>query len=177
METREVLILRVWIGCLACYNEGRLVGEWFDAVGAGEVTTYDIHGAHSRADSHDELWCFDHECIPVSGELSPMEAAKWGEVFDALAGEDRAALYVWVDSGTYVSEGDSDLPSVSEFEDQYCGMWDSFDDYAYQLADDMCLLENIPEEVSRYFHWEAWIRDLKFDYTVHYDPNGGGLVK
>ena len=22
---------RAWIGCLACYNNARLVGEWFDA--------------------------------------------------------------------------------------------------------------------------------------------------
>ena len=62
---------RAWIGCLACYNEGRLVGDWYDAINADEVTTYDLHGAHSRADSHDELWVMDHENIPVSGEMSP----------------------------------------------------------------------------------------------------------
>ncbi len=61
MDTSAKIIPRVWIGCLACCNEGRLVGDWFDAVGADEVTTYDINGAHSRAESHDELWCFDHE--------------------------------------------------------------------------------------------------------------------
>ncbi|WP_283205483.1 antirestriction protein ArdA [Glutamicibacter sp. V16R2B1] len=30
--------LRVWVDCLHCYNSGRLVGEWFDAVDADEVT-------------------------------------------------------------------------------------------------------------------------------------------
>ena len=30
---------RAWIGCLACYNEGRLVGDWYDAINAAEVTT------------------------------------------------------------------------------------------------------------------------------------------
>jgi len=55
-------------------------------------------------------------------------------------------------------------------------MWDSFDDYAYQLADDLCLLDGIPEEVSRYFHWDAWIWDLNFDYTVHDDPDGGVFI-
>ncbi|WP_397333683.1 antirestriction protein ArdA [Ornithinimicrobium sp. INDO-MA30-4] len=29
---------RAWIGCLACYNNARLVGEWFDAETADEVT-------------------------------------------------------------------------------------------------------------------------------------------
>ena len=26
---------RAWIGCLACYNDGRLVGDWVDAVRTG----------------------------------------------------------------------------------------------------------------------------------------------
>ena len=69
---------RAWIGCLACYNAGHLVGDWFDAVTADEITTYDVHGAHSRADSHDELWVMDHEYIPVKGEMSPADAAAWG---------------------------------------------------------------------------------------------------
>ena len=69
---------RAWIGCLACYNAGRLVGDWFDAVTADEVTTYDVHSAHSRADSHDELWVMDHENIPVKGEMRPADAAAWG---------------------------------------------------------------------------------------------------
>lgn len=38
---------RVWIGCLACYNEGRLVGDWHDALGADEVTSEDVHGVGS----------------------------------------------------------------------------------------------------------------------------------
>lgn len=34
---------RVWIGCLHCYNSGGLVGEWFDAVDAEEVTLTHVH--------------------------------------------------------------------------------------------------------------------------------------
>ena len=37
-----------------------------------------VRRPHSRADSHDELWCFDHENIPVRGELDPLTAAAWG---------------------------------------------------------------------------------------------------
>lgn len=59
---------RVWIGCLACYNAGRLVGDWHDASDAEEVSTADVHG---RASSHEELWCFDIENIPVRREMSP----------------------------------------------------------------------------------------------------------
>ena len=167
---------RVWIGCLACYNDGRLVGDWFDAASADEVTTYDVHGAHSRADSHDELWCLDHENIPVRGELDPLTAAAWGRCLAEVDEQLRPALCAWVESGDYVAEGNTDLPSVSDFEERYQGHWDTFAEYAENLADDIGLLDGVPEEIARYFDWQAWSRDLAFDYSVYDDSEGGVFV-
>lgn len=163
---------RVWIGCLACYNAGRLVGDWHDASDADEVTTADVHG---RDSSHDELWCFDLENIPVRREMSPSEAAEWGRVFYEVDEHQRAALYAWVAGGDYVSEGAGGLPSASDFEERYAGHWDSFDDYARQLADDIGLLSDVPEGIASYFDWQSWTRDLKFDYTV-VDADSGVYV-
>lgn len=84
---------RAWIGCLACYNEGRLIGDWYDAITADQITTYDIHGAHSRADSHDELWVMDHENIPVKGEMSPADAAAWGRCLAEVDQHLRPAVH------------------------------------------------------------------------------------
>lgn len=167
---------RAWIGCLACYNAGRLVGDWFNAEIADEVTTYDVHGAHSRADSHDELWVFDHENIPVRGELDPLTAAAWGRRLAEVDEDLRPALCAWVESGDYVAEGTGELPSISDFEEQYVGSWDSFREYAEQLADDIGLLADVPEEIARYFDWQAWSRDLGFDYSTYDDPEGGVFV-
>lgn len=164
---------RVWIGCLACYNGGHLIGEWFDAVAADEVTTYDIHG---RASSHDEMWVMDHENIPVRGELDPLAAAEWGRVYTEVGPEYWPALCAWVESGDYVTEGDTDLPSIFEFEERYCGAWDNLQEYAEQLADDIGLLADVPEEIARYFDWSAWTRDLGFDYSTCDDPDGGVFV-
>ena len=80
-----------------------------------------------------------------------------------------------VDSGCYVACGD-DLPSVSDFEERYCGCWDSFEDYAYQFAEDICLMEGWPEEAKRYFNWDAWIRDQEVDYTIADAPDGGVFI-
>ena len=165
-----------WIGCLACYNEGRLVGDWFNAATADEVTTYDVHGAHSRADSHDELWVFDHENIPVRGEMDPITAAAWGRCLAKVDEQLRPALCAWVESGDYVAEGTGDLPSVSDFEERYCGDWDSFREYAEQLSADIGLLADVPEEIANYFDWSAWTRDLAMDYSVYDDPEGGVFV-
>ena len=167
---------RVWIGCLHCYNSGHLIGEWFDAATADEVTTYDVHGAHSREDSHDELWVFDYENIPVRGEMDPSEAAEWGRVYTEVGPEHWPALCAWVESGDYVAEGTGDLPSVSDFEERYCGAWENFREYAENLADDIGLLDGVPEEIARYFDWSAWTRDLAFVYSTHDNPEGGVFV-
>ena len=100
----------------------------------------------------------------------------WGQCLAEVDEYFRPALCAWVESGDYVAEGDTDLPSISDFEERYCGEWDSFEDYAEQLADDIGLLDGVPEEIARYFDWDSWTRDLAFDYTTHDNPEGGVFV-
>src|SRR5436305_14737423 len=96
--------MRAWIGCLACYNEGRLVGEWYDADEASDVTIERVHqdgGAlltglgtadayrwspggddapepEALVDNHEEIWVFDHEGFGglIDGECSPYTVAR-----------------------------------------------------------------------------------------------------
>ena len=87
----------------------------------------------------------------------------------------RPALCAWVESGDYVAEGTGDLPSISDFEERYCGAWESFEDYAEQLADDIGLLADVPV-TPRSFDWQAWTRDLAFAHSTYDDPEGGVFV-
>lgn len=159
---------RAWIGCLACYNNARLVGEWFEAETADEVTLVDVHGgAHRMHSGCEELRVMDHENIPAPGEMSQSEAAGWARVLLSVPEHQRDALYAWTASGSYVAEGTGDLPSVPHFEECFCGTWGSFRDYAETLAEEIGLIpQDAPEELVRYFNWDARIRDLEHDYTV-----------
>ncbi len=168
---------RAWIGCLHCLNDGALVGHWFDAIDADTVSVDDVHRGSGRDGSHcEELWVMDHEGIPVSGEMSPHEATAWATSLTSVDEHLRPALRAWVASGDYVAEGIGDLPSIADFEDRYCGEWETFREYAEQLADDIGLLSSAPEELARYFNWDAWTRDLGFDYTDAPAPAGGVFV-
>ncbi len=80
-----------------------------------------------------------------------------------------------MESGDYVAERTA-RASISDFEEHYQGHWDSFREYAEQLADDIDLLADVPEEIAQYFDWEAWSRDLVFDYSTYDDPEGGVFV-
>lgn len=160
---------RVWIGCFQCYNEGKLVGDWYDAVDADEITTSALHGRKIQPETHEELWVMDHENLLITGECSPHDAAELAGVMEEVPEGDRAALIAWVLSGDYVEDGEG-LPSISDFEERYCGEWVSFREYAEQLGDDIGLLDDVPEEIARYFDWDAWTRDLMFDYTTEDAP-------
>lgn len=165
----------VWIGCFACYNSGRLVGDWYDAINADEITTSQLHGRTITPGAHEELWCFDHENLPFTGECSPSEAAELARVIDEVPEHERQAFLAWVLSDDYVEDGDG-LPSTSDFEERFAGEWGSFREYAGQFADDIGLLADVPEEIARYFDWDSWSRDLEFDYSVEDAPEGGVSV-
>ena len=60
--------------------------------------------------------------------------------------------------------------------ERYCGCWDSFEDYATQLVEDICLMDGWPEEAKRYFNWKSWIQDLEYEYTVTNAPDGGVFI-
>lgn len=168
---------RAWIGCLSCYNSGRLIGEWYPAREAGDISTDALHidaGTVARV-SCEELWVMDHEGLPISGECSPTEAQAWGDLLDEVDEWQRAAFLAWVREGNY-SHGSDGLPTVSEFEDAYAGEFASFREFAENLADDTGMLSEVPDEIAAYFNWSAWTRDLAYDYTTADAPGAGVFV-
>jgi len=58
-------------------------------------------------------------------------------------------------------------------DDNFCGIYPSFKDYAEEAADEMLSAhENLPEAVSRYFDYAAFARDLRHDMHPVDVPSG-----
>lgn len=171
-----------WVGCLACYNAGRLIGEWFDAEAAAEITLAQVHGGAARVHPGcEELWCFDDEGIPVRGEMSPYEAAQWAETISEADEHLRPALFAWVLSGSYTAQGDAaqgstDLPVVSDFIDRYLGEHDSFRGYIEELCRETGMFQGVSEDLERYFDWDRYAADERHSYLVLDAPAGGVYV-
>lgn len=166
---------RVWLACVHCYNSGYLVGQWVECDHVERTTLADLHVGSGRAYAAcEEVWCFDHECVPVDGEFGPLEAAEWGRCYEEAGLERWPAVCVWVRSGCHVTEGHGDIPSLSDFEERYCGRWSSFREYAENLADETGLQQGWPELAVQHFDWAGWTRDLAYDYTVVDAPANQG---
>ena len=52
------------------------------------------------------------------------------------------------------------------FEDRYAGRWDSWGDYAQELGNEILGMDSWPEVAQRYFNWDSWVSDLKYNYSV-----------
>lgn len=161
---------RAWVGCLACYNAGRLVGSWYDADEAEEdIAQIHQDGGYNGPCDGEEPWCFDTENIP-RGEMDPLTAQRWGELYNDL--DDDSA---WPALLAYLDNNHADinnLPDLEEFTDAYQGVWPEFIDYVYHLADEVDFQHDWSEEAIAYFDWDSYAKDLENDYHTVDAPKG-----
>ena len=167
-----------WIGCLTCYNEGDLVGDWYSAAEAADVSAAGLH-TDTDIDFADrgceELWVFDHEFIPEKGEMDPLRAAAWGERIAEVDTWQRPAFLAWIATGAHVVDGD-DLPTVDDFQERFCGEWTSFREYADDHVESAGILDGASETARRYFDYDSFADDLAHDYITATCEDGGVYV-
>lgn len=157
---------QIWVGCLACYNDGRLVGDWFDAIDGDDITPEDVHNGVSTpvGEAHDELWCFDHDCMPMSGEIAPSDAVAWGERYAELDDGDWWPYLRWCRD---VLDEVTTPPDAEEFRIAWRGEWPDFNDFAWQEFQELGVTDGMTEDQERYFDFEKWASDHEMDFYVH----------
>lgn len=157
----------VWVGCLACYNEGRLTGAW---VSASECDTY----VPCERACHEEWWVMDHECPAIQGECSPAEAHATYLALEYLTeatGYNVEVIYAYAE---WVGQSVVDITPDS-LSDSYCGDWGSWREYTDTQADEL-LLATADEAVARYFDYRAWADDLEMDHYHTRSHDGRTLI-
>lgn len=154
---------RVWIGCLSCYNGARLVGDWYEAETADDLTPNDIHG---RPTSHEELWVFDHEGFhgAIEGECSPNDAAEIAKALSDLTDDESGAFAAWFE---LYAQRDKRDEWVEKFRDDYRGIYDSEADFAREWFEET----SDPEEVARLIVWPY--TDIDWERASHELFTGG----
>lgn len=163
---------RAWVGCLGCYNSGRLNGRWLDGsvaadlVAAGlaqEITVGDYTAQRCLTCGADEFWVMDHEGFLglIDGECSPVTAQERAAIIDEIieAGIDLDAAAAFIED-----RGEWDQ---SSFEDQYVGQYESMEEYAIELAEELYG----PEIANAHWpftciDWQHAARELSYDYAI-----------
>jgi antirestriction protein len=191
LETRQPLAPnaadepKLWVGCLSCYNAGRLHGDWFDAQACEFGWFGDLLALRPDPGDNDERcavcggdewWGMDVEGLPASWseEMSPADFVGKCVLRDQLEGQGY-------DIDAYVAYEDNvgrEYANPDEFMDAYCGHYDSEEDYAQELADDLGVTrEQTPAWPYSHIDWEGAARDLFMsDYYSVDCPTGGVYV-
>lgn len=180
-ETTTNTTPAAWIGCLSCYNNGLLRGKWITAREAADdlngdeitykgqaetITTGNYTAQRCRKCGGDEFDVFDTEHLPARMNLLEFykNAEQLAELDSAGTLEQITVLAAWL--------GTTDLADLIEYdENNYCGQWEKFQDYAEQYADETGDLAAIPEYLQTYFDHAKFARDLEHDY--YYDDATG----
>lgn len=157
MTTTEVTP-KVWIGCLAAYNEGHLHGEWVDADDGAEALweAKDRIIESSPALLPEEWFIADYEGFPRGsvGEYTSLDTvAELAEKLAEVSFVPAEAVTVWIEH-----DPSDALERLEYVEEAYCGEWDSGGAYAEdfyestgQITDDTPL--------RYYIDWDAVWRD------------------
>jgi antirestriction protein len=147
---------RIYVACLAAYNNGILHGEWIDAdQGAGDLwaATRNMLAKSPLPDA--EEWAI-HDYQGFGGIR--IEAYTSFERVEALA-------RVFVEHGDLAAElldyysGDLD-EALTALEEHYLGSYQSLADYVQELTEDTTA---IPEAVRNYIDYGAMARDAKLN--------------
>lgn len=158
---------RIYVACLAAYNNGFLHGSWIN-VNLGlehvEESIKEILASSPVAEECEEWEIHDHEGFGNFDVDSCHNLEKLCEFVEFLEEyknfpEDVISQLVQ----------DFNLDGAREYlEDHFIGEFDSVTDLAYQLVDDFCLLEGVSKTVAQYFDYESYGRDLGYD-LYNYD--------
>lgn len=159
---------RIYVACLAAYNNGILHGRWIDA-----------------DQGVDHIW----NEVKAMLEASPIEevAEEWAihdyEGFEGIAlsewqSFETVAEYAELieEHGPIIAEliahfGGSVEDAETAINDCYHGEWDSITEYAEQFAEDCGYLAEVPEQLAYYIDFEAFGRDLMMGdfYSIEID--------
>lgn len=147
---------RIWVGCLAAYNSGKLHGRWIDLDGK---------------DADDVL----AEIRLILKDSPAQDAEEWTvRDYDGFGGirlGEHPDLEQLVELARLIEEhGESyrlyaenegvEYATEEQFQDRYRGCYKSVEDYANQYLYDTGAFEGIPGWIEPYFDVDAFARDM-----------------
>jgi antirestriction protein len=143
---------KIYVACLAAYNNGKLHGVWIDATQDADAIHEEIQAMLKNSpEPFAEEWAI-HDYEGFEGlKLSEYESIDDVIRYAHLIKEYGQAY------AAYANDIGSDYASEEAFQEAYQGEWESEEDFAREIAQE-CF--EIPENIEMYFDYQAFARDL-----------------
>ena len=157
----------VYVGTYGKYNDGSLCGLWVDLSSFDDYDEFINFCKAIHADEEDpELMAQDYECFPRQwyneGFMSEDDFDHILEYSDMCDKHGQEAVDDYMEF----------YDELDNFEEAYCGEWDSEEDFARHIISECYNLEREMGDLARYFDYEAFGRDLfMYDYSMGANNN------
>ena len=152
----------VYVGTYGKYNDGSLCGLWIDLSSFNSYDDFIDFCKAIHADEEDpELMAQDFEGVP----------RQWyNEGFMSEDDFDHILEYSEMCDKHSVEAVDDYMEfedSLDNFEDAYCGEWNSEEDFARHIIEECYDLEKMMGNLANFFDYEAYGRELfMYDYSM-----------
>jgi len=159
-------MLRIYLTNLGKYNEGILQGEWLDL----PATDDEIEACKERIgidDRYEEWFITDYE-TDVHG-LTVDEYDNLNDLNDLAEAieEDPAAaealIFFGYDTAEEIAEGLKDVIYITTLQ----GAEDEDTAIGYYFAEECGMLDKVPDDIKRYFDYEAYGRDIRLNGSFY----------
>jgi len=146
---------RIYVACLAAYNNGSLHGEWIDCDQDADSIQEEIDAMLKESPEEDaEEWAIhDYECFEGL-KISESESIEKVAELAALIGEHGAAF------AAYVDHVGSEYATAEDFQAKYRGECESEKAYAEEHWNET---REIPDFLQSHIDWESVANDLFVD--------------
>jgi len=159
---------QIYVGTYAKYNNGDLTGEWFDICNYSSAEALlDAFSDFFETGSMDVEWMIQdmEEHAEALGVEESMSLEDWEQVYEALEALEASHLDIEVVQAYCKNTGEPiNSDSIREAEEAYQGTYDSDEDFAQDLAEQIGAINYDTSWPNNCIDWELAARELMYDY-------------
>lgn len=162
-------MLKIYLTNLGKYNEGKLVGEWVEL----PATDEELEKVKERIGInkfYEEWFITDYETnfgFKVDEYANLDELNGMAETLDNLSDTEIEIMEALTENGYDLEDALKVLDGVI-----YYSNCEDMEDIAYQYIEESGLLNNVPQEIARYFDYAAFGRDIETEGNFIFTDNG-----
>lgn len=156
--------MKIYLTNLGKYNEGELVGEWVE-LPASQEELEKVFERIGINEEYEEYFITDYECdLYEVGEYENIDKLNdIAERIKELDEEGSKVVKALIQKLDYTL--DEAIYKVNSGDYRIYSDCDNMTDIAYHVVEECEYLNNVPDNVARYFDYESFGRDLSIERT------------
>lgn len=167
-------MMNIYLTNLGKYNEGELIGEWVEL----PVSHEELQKVFERIginEEYEEYFITDYECdFYEVGEYESLDTLnEIAERIEELGEEESEVVKALMSELGYTLNEAIDKVNSGDY--RIYSDCDDMADIAYQVVEECGYLNNVPDNVARYFDYESFGRDLGIEGTYIFTDDNNAI--